>query len=327
MPWPSAQPVEALTKSTWCNSWGPRQIRTQRRPRLLVARITLLPTATALVVPMAWTAFSRSMRPSARVVVGAVGPPAGELGVGSAVVVGGGVDDAGAGAAAGWTVAWAVQPVAATAAASKTAAIIRTDRMAAPPRSSRDPCGPSVAGWLGPVTAQRRASIAATAKRTRAGRDRRSELARLWSVHGLPILQPRLRLLLHLDRGWPLVPGPAGRGRRPRRLPGGLGQRPDAVRQPGRRRQVHGQGVAGERPRQGPPGRLGDRGAGAVEPLGRPRRWTALGRLHLPQHGLGLGLRLRLHHGRPRVHHAGQGRRPPRLAGRRYPVRPTVIAG
>jgi hypothetical protein len=109
---------------------------------LLVARITPLPTATALVVPMAWTAFSRSMRPSARVVVGAVGPPAGELGVGSAVVVGGGVDDAGAGAAAGWTVAWAVQPVAATAAANKTAAMIRTDRMAAPPEAAGVPVGP-----------------------------------------------------------------------------------------------------------------------------------------------------------------------------------------
>ena len=83
---------------------------------------------------MAWTAFSRSMRPSARVVVGPVGPPAGELGVGSAVVVGGGVDDAGAGVDGGWTVAWAVQPVAATAAANKTAAMIRTDRMAAPPK-------------------------------------------------------------------------------------------------------------------------------------------------------------------------------------------------
>jgi hypothetical protein len=39
----------------------------------------------------------------------------------------------------------------------------------------------------------------------------------------------------------------------------------------------------------------------------------------------GLGLRLRLHHGRPRVHDAGQGGRQPRLAGRRDPVRSTVI--
>src|SRR5215216_451762 len=136
MPWPSAQPVWALTKSTWCSSWGPCQSRTQRRPLLLVARITPLPTATALVVPMAWTALSRSMWPSARVVVGPVGPPAGGLGVGAPAVVGGGVDDAGAGAAAGWTVEWAVQPVAATAAANRMVAMIRTDRMAAPPEAT-----------------------------------------------------------------------------------------------------------------------------------------------------------------------------------------------
>jgi hypothetical protein len=82
------------------------------------------------------------MWPRAKVVVGAARLSSGGLGVGAAVVVGGGVDDAGAGAAAGWTVAWAVQPVAATAAANKTAAMIRTDRMAAPPEAAGTHVGP-----------------------------------------------------------------------------------------------------------------------------------------------------------------------------------------
>lgn len=63
-----------------------------------------------------------------------------------------------------------------------------------------------------------------------------------------------------------------------------------------------------------------------LEPLGGPRLWTALHRLRLPRHQLGLGLRLRLHDCRPRVQLAGQGRREPRLAGRSDPVRPTVIS-
>src|SRR5215213_4948447 len=68
---PSAHPVEALTKSTSCSSWVPRQTRAQFRPPLLVVRMVPLPTAqTTPVSPTAWTASSRWMRPRGRLVAG-----------------------------------------------------------------------------------------------------------------------------------------------------------------------------------------------------------------------------------------------------------------
>src|SRR6266498_1161380 len=77
--------------------------------------------------------------------------------------------------------------------------------------------------------------------------------------------------------------------------------------------------------RRGAQRRVRDGGGRAVEPLAGPQPPAALHRLHLPRYQPGLRLRLRLHHGRPWVHHAGQGRRAPGLARRGDQVRPTVI--
>src|SRR6266498_5748881 len=138
MPSPSAQPVWALTKSRSRSCWAPCQTRAQVRPPLLVARMVPVPTAKAVAVPpMAWTASSRSTWPSGRVVVGGAGAFVGGLGMGCGVVVGaGGADDIGVGAAAGWTVELAVQPVTATAAAKRTVVMIRTGRMATSPQAA-----------------------------------------------------------------------------------------------------------------------------------------------------------------------------------------------
>src|SRR6266511_2485238 len=105
---------------------------------------------------------------------GGMGAGAGDLGAG--LGVGGAGLSTGGGVGAGWSTAadQAVQPVAATAAASTMVAIMRTGRMATPPVEPR-PCGSLVPAWPGPVTAGRRRSVTATSKWPRPGRDRRSE--------------------------------------------------------------------------------------------------------------------------------------------------------
>src|SRR6266511_2070752 len=76
-PSPTAQPVDALTKSTECRSWAPRQTRTQVRPPSRVLRMVPLPTAKPIWVPTAWTASNASTRPNGSVVVGPGGWGAG----------------------------------------------------------------------------------------------------------------------------------------------------------------------------------------------------------------------------------------------------------
>jgi hypothetical protein len=98
------------------------------------------------------------MWPRGRVAVG----PAGGFDVGPEVMVEGGVD----GPAAGWTVERAVQPVAATAATRRTAAMRRIDRMAAPARH-RASAGPQRQG----SRARSRHSDEAASRPTRKGFD------------------------------------------------------------------------------------------------------------------------------------------------------------
>jgi hypothetical protein len=75
--------------------------------------------------------------------------------------------------------------VTATAAANTTAMMIRTGRMATSPSIQRNPCGSAALAWPGPVSGRRRASVAAGPKRTRSGRGRPSERARLLRGRGV----------------------------------------------------------------------------------------------------------------------------------------------
>src|SRR6266496_3978226 len=81
------------------------------------------------------------------------------------------VDAAHAGVASGVSMA--------TVAANKRAAMMRTGRIATSPDKCATLVGAAHSAWLGPVTAERPASVAAGANRTRAGRDRGSEQALL----------------------------------------------------------------------------------------------------------------------------------------------------
>src|SRR6266700_3408422 len=81
------------------------------------------------------------------------------------------VDAAHAGAASGVSMA--------TVTANRRAAMMRTGRIATSPDKCATLVGAAHSAWLGPVTAERPASVAAGANRTRAGRDRGSEQALL----------------------------------------------------------------------------------------------------------------------------------------------------